>query len=69
MKKRYVNIYKDEEGRFISDVDHDSRIECEESGFDTEFKIETVRILSKEEETELENYNKQMQCGGKRDDR
>lgn len=64
MTKRYVNIYDDPEipgVRFISDNDHDSRVEAETwPVFDREHVRETVRLLSKQEEGELEAQLKEL---------
>ena len=60
--KRYVNIYKDEDGRFISDVDHPTRVEAETNPtIDGELILETVRLLSKEEEDAIDGLLKQAE--------
>ena len=58
---RYANIYKDREykdGRYIlrvvSDKDFDTREEAESfPSIDEELRVETVRLLSKEEESNI----------------
>ena len=52
--KRYVNISKDKQGRFISDEDWPSRADAKTFPiFDREHVIETVRLLSEQEEKEI----------------
>jgi hypothetical protein len=51
--KRYVNIYKDEKGRHISNVDWDNPNDAKTLPIDKDLIIETVRILSAEEEKEF----------------
>ena len=60
---RYVNIYKDQkykDGRYIlrviSDKDFETRYEAESfPSIDEELRVETVRLLSKEEESAINN--------------
>jgi hypothetical protein len=56
--KRYVNIYRDGEGRFISDIDFPKR-EDAESIIGRKYILETVRLLSKEEEDAINELLKQ----------
>jgi hypothetical protein len=61
---RYVNIYKDDKGRFISDKDWDNRIDAMTFPMlDHCLIVETVRLLSKEEEDELEKYKLLYEMG------
>jgi hypothetical protein len=58
--KRYVNIYEDKDGRHISDIDWDNRGDAETFPIvDRELVVETVRLLSKEEEDAVNELLKQ----------
>ena len=67
--KRYVNIYKDDpSGRFISDIDYESLEELEavmEYRIDKEFVIDTVRLVSKEEDVQIAEWKRDSDALGK----
>jgi hypothetical protein len=54
--KRYVNIYCDGESERYLGQNHELRIQAEQCPLDKEYKQETVRLLSKEEEEEYEYF-------------
>jgi len=61
-RPRYVRLYEDSEGRFISDQDYSTWTEAElMPAIDIELVKEVVRLVTKEEETEQAEKIKELE--------